>query len=231
MTSRGPVLVIARRGDEAARAFADQHQGFAYLVTPPEIVKLGWSFRPGYPTRSAAYVANRKVRLDEVSGVLCRLAWVHESDLPHVTSQDRVYVAAELSAFLLAWLTDLPCRVVNRATPQCLCGPGWRHEQWILTAASLGIPVQESIRSTLPMMSDRVVAEASTIVTLIESAAFGTTDNVLIEQTRSLASAAGVDLLQAGFSRKVDHHALLYVNLWPDVASEQISAAVWSLFK
>ena len=229
MIPRGPTLVIARNGDEAARAFVEQHQGDAYLVTPPELVKLGVSFYPGYPADSVAQVGDRKVPLDAISGVLCRLAWVHEADLPHVMAHDRAYVAAELSAFLLAWLTDLPCRVVNRATPQCLCGPGWRHEQWIHTAALLGLTVHEAVRSIPPKMSERAVVNAATRVTLVGSTVFGTTDEVLTQQTRSLADAAGVELLQASFSNEVDHHALLYVDLWPDVASEPIARAVWNL--
>ena len=229
MIPRGPTLVIARNGDEAARAFVEQHQGDAYLVTPPELVKLGLSFYPGYPAESVAQVGDRKVPLDAISGVLCRLAWVHEADLPHVMAHDRAYVAAELSAFLLAWLTDLPCRVVNRATPQCLCGPGWRHEQWIHTAALLGLTVHETVRSVPAKMSERAVVSAGIRVTLVGSTAFGTTDEVLIQQTRSLADAARVELLQASFSNEADHHALLYVDLWPDVAAEQISTALWNL--
>ncbi len=51
------------------------------------------------------------------------------------------YVSAEMTAFLLSWLSGLDCPILNRPTPNCLSGPGWRQEQWIHLAARLGIPV------------------------------------------------------------------------------------------
>jgi hypothetical protein len=47
-----------------------------------------------------------------------------------------------MKAFLLSWLSQLNCLVLNRPTPLCLSGPSWRPEQWTYAAAQLGIPVQ-----------------------------------------------------------------------------------------
>ena len=65
----------------------------------------------------------------------CRPAVLAE-ELGRIAADDRSYVAAELNAFLVAWLSALPSRVVNRPTPRSLCGPAWNRVQWQAAAAA-----------------------------------------------------------------------------------------------
>jgi hypothetical protein len=47
-------------------------------------------------------------------------------------------VAAEMNAFLVAWLTSLTCPIFNRPTATSLCGPAWSVEHWRIQVARCG---------------------------------------------------------------------------------------------
>ena len=74
--------------------------------------------------------------------MLTRLGGVSAADLPHVNAQDVVYAAAELDAFLRAWLGAWPGPVVNRPSTTCLNGPGWRPRAMGRGSHSGGPPVR-----------------------------------------------------------------------------------------
>jgi len=57
--------------------------------------------------------------------------------LTHPT--DRAYVHQELHAFLLGWLDSMPVPVLNRPSPQSLCGRGPGISQWLQLAARAGL--------------------------------------------------------------------------------------------
>ena len=74
-------------------------------------------------------------------GVLNRLYTVPTWHWRAAAKADQEYVQQELIAFFLSWLTALPCPVLNRPTPQCLCGR-WRSEsEWVCLAQRSGLPV------------------------------------------------------------------------------------------
>src|SRR5262245_62015135 len=73
-------------------------------------------------------------------GVLNRLVSVPDEMWRPAHPQDRDYVIQELTAFFLSWLSALPPPVLNRPTPQGLCG-AWRHpSEWVWLAAQAGLP-------------------------------------------------------------------------------------------
>jgi hypothetical protein len=195
-------LVTANRSDTAAIEFAAAAAPEVRLMTPADLSQPGWWLRLGDAAGSMAVIAGEPVSATAIAGVLTRLPGVNEHDLPHIAASDRAYVAAEMSAFLLAWLTSLTCPVVNRPTPQCLCGPMWRQEQWVVAASRLAIPARPIVRRE--MRADAVVATVDhapgpTTVVIVGRRHVGTADNVLVRRSRALAQAAGVDLLSVQF--------------------------------
>ena len=86
-------------------------------------------------------INGRVVNTDEIEGVVTRLPYVQEDELRVISAEDRPFVASEIHAFLVSWLSSLRCPVLNAPTPACLCGPNWRLEEWLHAAAMLGIPV------------------------------------------------------------------------------------------
>jgi len=108
------------------------------VVTPTDLSQPGWSYRPGR-RESAIVVGGEMLQCHDIAAVVTRLPWVSDVELPHIVASDRSYVAAEMGAFLLAWLSEIDCPVANRPRPNCLCGPFWRHERWVLEAARIGL--------------------------------------------------------------------------------------------
>jgi hypothetical protein len=72
------------------------------------------------------------------------------------------------SAFLVFWLAELACPMLNRPSPGRLNGPSWRHEQWVAQAARVGLwVVSETRRLTLKApasLSQRPAACSVTVV-------------------------------------------------------------------
>ena len=177
-------------------------------------------------------IGKRPILSKRICGVLTRLTQVSEDDLPHIVPADRAYVASEMGAFLLAWLSALPCPILNRPTPVCLSGGWLRHEQWIHLAFRLGIPVAPLTQRV--MFSTRQGHATPRIrsldVTLIGQKVLGCKNAGLVAKAQALAGAAGVDFMTVRFSAAKSGAAFLDVNAWPDIAHDEIASAVLDYF-
>jgi hypothetical protein len=202
------IVILASRWDQTAGAFA-AHCAAARsvgILTCRDLCTSGWRQRLGGGMSDTvvcdAAVAQRRVMPQrEITGVLTRLRYVAADELVEISAQDRDYVAAEMTAFLLFWLSRLTCPVLNRPTPMCLSGPNWRAEQWVHAAAHAGIPVKPLRRNTSSESHAATpVPVASRSVTVIGERTFGEADPHLRQQARRLAELAGVALLSVHFS-------------------------------
>src|SRR5205823_13263299 len=124
---------------------------------------------------------------------LTRLPYVTETELSHIVKQHRSYVATEMYAFLVSWLSCLKCPVLNRPTPSCLLGPNWSQEQWIYVAANIGIPArsirrQSSQSNLIHHAADDVQAVT---VNIIGDRCYGAADDEMAEHSIRLTRAAG----------------------------------------
>lgn len=224
------LVILAKREDSGAAWLADRWRDHdAVVVSPADLSQPGWTYHVGSPRLSRMRIGGRAVREEEVSGVLVRMASVGIEDLDHIMPSDRAYVAAEMSAFLLAWLSSLDCPVLNRPTAQSLGGPAFQPEHWVHLASSLGIP-------TTPVRRDSVTANATFAdvpgceLTVVGTTCFGDGDRTLTERARLLAENAGTDLLSVRFSGSSPKGKLASASPWPDVCSPEIADAVLSFF-
>lgn len=81
----------------------------------------------------------RLIDSGSIRGVINRLIAVPSMQVAH--SPDGEYATQEFSALFLSWMYGLPGPVLNRATPQGLCGQ-WRHvSEWVWLASKAGLPV------------------------------------------------------------------------------------------
>ena len=144
-------LVLAHNHDVAARELADRWGDDAVLLTPADLSAERLLLHLDAQGDARAEVASRP----EVTSVLTRLGGVGPRIWSQVDAQDAAYAAAELDAFLRAWLGAWPGPVVNRPSTTCLNGPGWRREQWTVAAAAVGLPVRPVHRhATLGAVQD-----------------------------------------------------------------------------
>jgi len=226
-------IVLARQHDAVARALVDRWgPGLARLMTPDDLSTAGW--RQRFPPDGTQRVVASGEVLDQsaVAGVVVLLPLVSDLDLPHIRFDDRAYVAAEMSAFLRAWLTSLECPVLNKPSSLSLSGPGWRPEQWALAADRLGIrarAVRRVVAASNGWTEDMSRDGAS--VTVVGPRALGIVDDALLRASEALAKDAGVELASFRFSSSRPDAELLSASLWPDISSELVADAIHAFFE
>lgn len=130
----GSELDVAACNLVAAWAGAD-----AVLLSAWDLCSRGWVFDASGGA-AGSFVAGGLARpTASLGGVLVRRPAVVAEELPWIATEDRQYVATEINAFLVAWLSSLACPVLNRPTPTSLCGPAWSQTYWRVAAARAGV--------------------------------------------------------------------------------------------
>lgn len=236
------LVVVASRHDKAAQALvANWSADGAMLLTPEDLSVVGWRHYVrgvdeageaentiSSSSSSWAVVSGVSIALDQITGVLTRLPSIFEQELLHIIPEDRAYVAAEMNAFLISWLSSLKCPVLNRPTPTYLLGPAWRPEQWVYAAAQLGIPVRPVQRqsSLLASVRPQVIEKPAVKVTVVGGRCLGEVEKPLASHARRLADAAQVDLLTVNFSSNESSAELLGADLWTDISAPNVADAI-----
>jgi len=109
------LVVVASHYDEAARSLVDRWANQeARLLTCEDLSVVGWRYSMSGKDEvssslldSTAVVDGQVVGVEEISGVLTRLPCVFEQELLHIVPDDRAYIASEMNAFLISWLSEL----------------------------------------------------------------------------------------------------------------------------
>jgi hypothetical protein len=246
------LVILANCGNRSAQLLAERwsHLG-ARLLTPSDLSLEGWRVAYGTDDRrldrwSTAVVGGEVVPTDQITGVLTRLPVVFEHELMTVVPEDRAYVAAEMTAFLLAWLTQLPCPVLNRPTATGLSGPNWRRERWVAVAAQLAIPCRSVRRQTHapgdgrrsgmgewdPHLWGEVEAPPNAAtVTVVGNRVIGNVHPSLRRSARRLAERAGAQLLAVRFEGAAEGARLIGVDPLPDLLPEEVADAMLDYLK
>jgi len=134
------ILVLANNRDLPARRLVETWRAHdARLLTLADLSRAGWRHYLGEVGPEIAIACGELIPAASINGVITRIPWVTPEDLLHVVDGDRHYVAAEISAFLLAWLSQLTCPVINRPTTNGLMGAPHAAEGWMAIAARAGL--------------------------------------------------------------------------------------------
>jgi hypothetical protein len=228
------LVILASRFDAESASLAAEWASYdGRLMTPADLSKSGWRDLVGEtPSRASAVISGKKVDLGDIDGVLVRLPGILEAELGNVVAADRKYVASEMTAYLISWLTRLECPVYNRPSANSLLGPGWRAEQWVHAAANLGLRV-ETMRVGCGDGRRRVRPRRRSMnaVTAVGDHVFGAPDERTARQVRALSASAGAATLTAWFSSDVKGVATLQeVSTWPRLDSKEVREATLRLF-
>lgn len=158
------------------------------LATPADLSRPGWRLRNGAPRAARAAVEGRVVDACEVDAVISLLPWVSPLDLPHVVEADRDYAASEMSAFLLAWLAELPCPVLDPPSTTSLAGCGRSSHEWAALAGRVGVSADPTWHGD------------TTAITMVGGRAVSDTDPLLARAGEAVAAAAGRSLVTLCFA-------------------------------
>ena len=178
-------------------------------------------------------IDGRRESVRRIRGVLTRLPWVQDAELPSIAASDRAYVAAEMAAFLSFWLSELKCCVLNRPAAGSLNGPTWRSEQWKLAASRVGMRVSSETRQLHAGLAPPApVAGPAKVLRLVvvDDRCIGEADEALKERTRRLGKAANVRLLGVDTTGPEADATFLGVTLYPSMEREDVRSAVLECF-
>lgn len=225
---RKRIVVLASSADEVALSLPGRlSRSEVVVITPRDLSQPGWCYRPG--TGTSVMVAGGEVLGSaDIAAVITRLPWVSPFDLPQIVAADRAYIAAEMGAFLVAWLSELACPVANRPSPNCLCGPYWRHERWVMEAARAGLAVEPARRF---VTGDGAQFPPSTCrsrisVTVVGQRCFGEAGQQFRRQALCLARATGVEALTVHFSDAGAGMRFLTASPWPCLEDDEVAIAL-----
>lgn len=227
------ILILASSADDSARSLAQRWAASsARLLFPRDLLRPGWQYHLSHPNDSVAVVDGERFPVRELAGVLTRLPTIFPNELIEIVPEDRSYIAAEINAFLVAWLSALPVPVLNRATPASLSGPNWRHEQWVHAAAKAGIPVTPARRSVpgIPYAAPASSSNPPIVITVVGKKCIGPSDPALHAFARKLAAASSTELLSVHFSARGHQTTFLSASATPDISSDEIADAVLEHF-
>jgi hypothetical protein len=229
------LILLASERDQQARALATRYaRNGLRMLTPASLSRPGWRWRNANPRGTVALVDGERVLANEIGGVITRLPWVLPYDLPDIQGCEQEYVAAEINAFLLAWLVSLDCPLLNRPSSQCLSGQGWRSQKWVSKACELGIP-SRAVHQSISLRAGLAVVETepqdATTLTVVGNNVVGRSHAVLKRHASRLAAAANVQLLSVRFDSAARHALLLGASLWPDLSDPDVGEAIWDHFQ
>lgn len=182
------------------------------ILTCKDLSVSGWNLSLENIEQSTAIIQDKRIKLNEITGVWNRLPFVTEHELDHILLTERKYVASEMMAFLVSWLSCLNCPMINMPTPTCLSGPNWHQLQWAYTAIRADISIYPPSYYTFNNNSilQQNNKEGITTVTIVGRRSFGSEDKELIQKTKYLANNAGTDLLSVMFY--ISKHHIFFVN-------------------
>jgi hypothetical protein len=222
------LLVLCSRADRAALDFAKRHANDGVrAVTCADVSRPGWkiALRRGVDGAIGATLAagfsDGRVGGDQIDGVITRLGHVSEAELGHVVPEDRPYIAAEMQAFLFAFLNALACRKVNRPSLGCLYAPHLRASEWKRLARGLGLAVDDSASVTVGVTTGALID-----ITVAGEHVWGDASAPLREATQRLALAADVTYLRARYAVTSRDARLWGADAYPRLESEDVGSAL-----
>ena len=179
-------------------------------------------------------IDNSIIPCTAITGVLTRSPHPSFAITLHCAGGSRVRSSGNM-AFFIAWLTQLPCPVLNRATPTSLMGASWRPEQWNYLAGQLDVPVY-AIRRTISKTGGNTPqylhprSLQTCKLTVIGTMSLEIATPSIIEYARRIARAAGVQFLPLHFDSPERGGKFVYADLLPDVIEDEVADAILDYF-
>jgi hypothetical protein len=212
----GFAVLLASREDEVAARFVSAHHDAGFrLLTADDLSVCGWQFATRARENSAV-ISGQQIATERIDGVIARLPTVRARDVAKVVApEDREYAAAEMTAFLAAWLAALDPKVINPPSPVCLTG----------TAPTRAVLRRYASRAGIELAAD---LDATTAVSCVDRVPI-TQDEMLVEAAAAVCEAAGESLARIHLTVTEAGCALAGYDHNVDLDDPKVGAAVLSM--
>ena len=187
------IVVVGSRHDNVSRSIVEALPSAA-LCSAEDLTRPGWIWALSSPEANRWVVDGKVVDDSEVTGVLVRRSCVYPEELVATHRDDREYLAAESTAFLVFVLSQTGARVANPVADGALGDDAVRPERWMPAAAGLGVrpaPLRLKAGGAVRLPA------ATTTAQVVGREAFGDVPPRLREAAVELAAA--LHLLYAAF--------------------------------
>ena len=182
-------------------------------MTPADLSRDGWVCRLGDPD-GRAVISGERMAVSRIRAAITRLPQVTAPEIANVIAPpDREYAAAEMTAFLAAWLMTLGDRVLNPPTPTFLHGELYAEELLREWATGAGLAAKPTS------------ATAATTVSCIDGVAVSPAGPFADSATR-IARATGQRLLRVHLDQRGGSLALTGCDPFVDLDKPSVAAAV-----
>jgi hypothetical protein len=213
------ILLVGSRFDPAAAELASawRHAG-AVLCDAGDLTARGWRYEPHMPRQAVAVAEGRRVPAREIEAVVTLRATVYPIELIDVVEDDRAFVAAEIGAFLRAFLDALEAPVVNRPAEYSLAGPVLAPERWAQLARAAGVPAV-SIERRVPgtILAPALVPRATRTVFVAGEQAEAGSDPSLARAALAITRRCGATMLEAAFTADGDEPRFVSATAQPSL--------------
>jgi hypothetical protein len=135
------IAVVGSRHDTVATSIVGALPGAA-LCSADDLTRPGWLWPVESPERACWVIDGATVPDADVTGVLVRRTYVYPEELVTTHRDDREYLAAEATAFLIFVLSRTGAVVINEVGDGALGDDAIRPERWMRVAAGMGIQVR-----------------------------------------------------------------------------------------
>lgn len=166
------VLLASREDAMAARFASSYYQEGVRLFTPEDLSMPGWHFAT-CDHENWAVIGGKPTAVRDIRAAIAFLPTVRARDIASlIAAEDRAYAAAEMTAFLAAWLAALGAKAINAPSPVCLTGTAPTHRALRDYARCSGLELAVSPAETtavscvngVPITEDEALAEAAAAV-------------------------------------------------------------------
>jgi hypothetical protein len=137
------ILVLSNLANEAAGELVRMFPtGTASLVTASDFNQsVKASISVGDFSPSEITLGGIRTTAGRISGVVSTIPYFLPQEFYYIDPADREYVCAELSAFLIYFLSELACKKLNPPSARRLSGLGLHRVEWLKAASGCGVPI------------------------------------------------------------------------------------------
>lgn len=201
------LLILARGGRRAFGLARDDVPGdWGVTVLEPSGLSVpGWAHDPESPREDRLVVGGEDYGVGRLTAVITVLDAVEPFDLPHVRTEDREFVASEMTAFLRSWLQTLDCPVLDPPTTLALSGAASNRAVWSKATAALAVADRQAI--PVPRMPTHAV-------TVVAGKVIGPAPEPAATTALSLAQAANVTAARLTLTNDTHDPALCDATPW-----------------